>query len=360
VTRAACLLALALASALAAPSRGAAEDAPPAGEAAVDLALRRQVEAALDRCIGPGLSWGHYEGQFKDLLALGPGVPRVLLRLFTTPHAAYTFAHDFADRAGEDAVDREQRTLILQRLAGDALGEAKDRDVVPALRTFAEDLEKANPDLLAAGPAQQDALETAAVALLKLGEPLHFERRVRSLRAAAQATVDASGELRVAPAPDREGRVRQWDLLCRLASLHMRDDNVGAAERAYRTLIDVAGAELHRLRKTPQAYADWARTLGALRSAHYNLACVFALRVKTAEALRSLKQAVDYGYLDIAWLKRDRDLDPIRDDPGYTELIEYLETRIRTLREAAKRELEKEREPGAAPQDGAPAPPKRD
>ncbi len=322
----------------------AEEAAPPAAaDVAADRDLQRKVEAGLNRCIGPGQSWGFYAGQFKEVLALGPGVPRVLLRLFTTPHAVYVFEHDFADSPGEDAVDRERRTLILQRLAGDALGEARDRSVVPDLLTFLGNLEKANPDLADAGDVQEDACATAAVALLKLGEPVYFERQVRTLRQAARVTVGEAGALTVAPAADRTGRFRQMDLLQRLASLHLRDDNVGMAERAYGQAIDLGGAELQRLRKTPEAYGDWARLFGLLQGAHYNLACVHAQRVKTAEALRNLRQAVDYGYLDLEWIKRDRDLDPVRDDPAYNELIAYLEGRIRSFREAAREELEKEK-----------------
>jgi hypothetical protein len=350
VVHAARVLLLVLATVLTAVPRAAGEDvpaAPPAiAEAAAgDRELQRKVEAGLDRCIGAGLSWGHYEGQFKEVLALGPGVPRVLLKLFTTPHAIYAFAHDFADHPGEDAVDREQRTLILQRLAGDALGAAGDRSLAPALAAFVADLERANPDLLRAGAAQQDACETAAVALLRLGDPVHFERRVRTLRAAAGATVGADGALQVDPAPDREGRYRQWDLLARLASLHARDDNLASAERAYQRVIDMAGAEIRRLQKAPEPREDWPRPILALRGAHYNIACLFAQRGRVTDALRNLRRAVDFGYLDVEWLSRDRDLDPIREDPGFAALLVDVQARLRSLREAAKKELERSAEP---------------
>jgi|GEM_PF-4419105 len=332
-------------------------EADPLGTEAEDPAtfeLRRAVEAALNRCIGPGQSWGHYEGQFRDVLALGPGVPRLLLRLFTTPHAIYAFAHDFADTPGEDAVEREHRILILQRLAGDALGETRDRSVIPDLAAFLDRLEKAMPNPADAGGVQQDLHATAAIALLKLGEPLHFERLVRTLRREAAVTIGDGGAVKVVPAPDRERRFRQMALLERLAMLHARDDNVGMAERVYQQVLDLGAAELQRLRRTPEAHGDWMRLFGVLQGTHYNLACVYARRVKTAESIRSLRQAVDYGYIDLAWIRRDRDLDPIREDPGFAELVTFLETRLRNLRDAARREREEKTKPG---KNANPAPP---
>ncbi len=336
----------------------AQEAAPPAPAVPDDRARQRQVEALLSRCIGPGLSWGFYEGQFKEILALGPDVPRILLRLFTTPHAVYTFAYDFADEPAEDRVDRQKRKLIIQQLAGSALGASRDRSIVPDLLTFIGNIEKANPDLVDAGDVQQDFHATAAVALLKLGAPLYFEKLVKTLRGAAGVTLGDDGAMKVAPAPDRAGRFRQMDLLQRLGMLHMRDDNAGMAERAYRRTIDLGAAELQRLRKTPEAYGDWARLFTSLQFAHYNLACVFAQRVKTAETIRHLKKAVDYGYIDLDWIKRDRDLDVIRDDPAYAELVDYVEARIKRFREAAREELEKLKR-GETP-DGGKSPPPSD
>jgi hypothetical protein len=358
VHRSGLLVALALAGALAPGTGGAAPPAAPAGapEVSADRARQRQVEVLLNRCIGPGLSWGYYGGQFKEVLALGPDVPRILLRLFTTPHAVYDFACDFADVPGEDRVDRQKRKLILQQLAGAALGASRDRSVVPDLLTFIGNLEKANPDLLEAGDVQQDFHATAAVALLKLGEPVYFEKLVKTLRRAAGVTLGDGGTMKVVPAPDRAGRFRQMDLLQRLGMLHMRDDNVGMAERAYRRSIDLGAAELQRLRKTPEAYGDWARLFTSLQLAHYNLACVFAQRIKTAETIRHLKKAVDYGYIDLDWIKRDRDLDVIRDDPAYAELVDSVEARIKRFREAAKEELEKLKR-GETPDDGKSTPP---
>ncbi|MCS7016321.1 MAG: tetratricopeptide repeat protein [Gemmatales bacterium] len=60
--------------------------------------------------------------------------------------------------------------------------------------------------------------------------------------------------------------------------------------------------------------------------AHYNLACTYARLYKTDSAIRALKRAVELGYRDYRYIKQDRDLDPIRDDPRYRELMRQLES----------------------------------
>ena len=40
-------------------------------------------------------------------------------------------------------------------------------------------------------------------------------------------------------------------------------------------------------------------------NAHYNLACSLALKGRKADAVASLRQALDHGYDDFKWLKGD-------------------------------------------------------
>jgi hypothetical protein len=73
-----------------------------------------------------------------------------------------------------------------------------------------------------------------------------------------------------------------------------------------------------------------------LAHAHYNLACAYAswsLGVEDSaeaadlrgEALRQLTLAVVRGrWSDLGWMEEDRDLDPIRDSPGYRALVEHI------------------------------------
>jgi tetratricopeptide (TPR) repeat protein len=53
----------------------------------------------------------------------------------------------------------------------------------------------------------------------------------------------------------------------------------------------------------------------------YNAACVFSLLGEAKLAVESLRGAFKTGYEYVDWIKRDSDLDPIREDPAYIELM---------------------------------------
>jgi Flp pilus assembly protein TadD len=53
----------------------------------------------------------------------------------------------------------------------------------------------------------------------------------------------------------------------------------------------------------------------------YNLACSCALTGRTEEAIRHLDEACDLGFDDYNLLSRDEDLDSLRDDVRYRELV---------------------------------------
>jgi Flp pilus assembly protein TadD len=59
-------------------------------------------------------------------------------------------------------------------------------------------------------------------------------------------------------------------------------------------------------------------------TAHYNLACSLALTQRRSAALRSLRQAVELGYSDFDWMAQDPDLDPIKEHPAFTALLNQL------------------------------------
>jgi tetratricopeptide (TPR) repeat protein len=61
--------------------------------------------------------------------------------------------------------------------------------------------------------------------------------------------------------------------------------------------------------------------------AHYNLACSYALLKKTDAALGTLRRAVELGYRDFRYMRQDRDLDSVRDDPRYRQLLREFEKR---------------------------------
>lgn len=67
------------------------------------------------------------------------------------------------------------------------------------------------------------------------------------------------------------------------------------------------------------------RRLVALRPndslAHYNLACSYSLLKKREAALKALRNAIELGYRDFRYMREDRDLDNIRHDPRFRQLL---------------------------------------
>jgi hypothetical protein len=56
-------------------------------------------------------------------------------------------------------------------------------------------------------------------------------------------------------------------------------------------------------------------------TAHYNLACRYALLKQPDQALGSLRKAVELGYRDFRFMEQDHDLDSIRKDPRFRQLV---------------------------------------
>ena len=53
----------------------------------------------------------------------------------------------------------------------------------------------------------------------------------------------------------------------------------------------------------------------------YNGACLYSRLGETKRAVDTLRQAMAGGYENFGWMKHDSDLDPIRDDPEFVELM---------------------------------------
>lgn len=61
--------------------------------------------------------------------------------------------------------------------------------------------------------------------------------------------------------------------------------------------------------------------------AHYNLACSYALLKRPDLCLKTLRRAVELGYRDFRYMRDDRDLDSIRHDPRFRQLLREYEKR---------------------------------
>ena len=72
----------------------------------------------------------------------------------------------------------------------------------------------------------------------------------------------------------------------------------------------------------------YARLVPLNPIAHYNLACDYALVKRTPEAIKSLKTAITLGYDDMQWIRDDVDLDPIRNEISFQNLIANYRPKI--------------------------------
>lgn len=66
------------------------------------------------------------------------------------------------------------------------------------------------------------------------------------------------------------------------------------------------------------------RLLPANATAHYNLACSLALVKRKADALRSLRHAIQLGYRDFDWMQQDPDLEGLKNHPAFLSLLQEL------------------------------------
>jgi tetratricopeptide (TPR) repeat protein len=62
-------------------------------------------------------------------------------------------------------------------------------------------------------------------------------------------------------------------------------------------------------------------------TAHYNLACRYALLQQPDLAFKSLQRAIELGYRDFRFMEEDRDLDSIRQDPRFSALVKEYRRR---------------------------------
>lgn len=54
---------------------------------------------------------------------------------------------------------------------------------------------------------------------------------------------------------------------------------------------------------------------------HYNLACSFALKRRSQDAIEALRMALEKGYRDFSWIMEDPDLTSLHKDPAFSTLL---------------------------------------
>lgn len=108
------------------------------------------------------------------------------------------------------------------------------------------------------------------------------------------------------------------------------DQACAAYARALKVLPQVEGAP-------PAAVTEVRRIV------HYNTCCARAGQGRRGEALDALAKALEAGYDDFTRIAEDADLDPLRSEPRFVQLIERVQAALaKQAREAGNRNLSKE------------------
>jgi HEAT repeat protein len=255
---------------------------------AIELQYTRgEVERILETQFGDDESTGFYEGQFKDLEAFGRdrAVP-VLIRMLHDRSYAFRRIHR------RDNPDNYRKTM--KELAVMALGELGGEDALPALKVFYAD--EAQLRVLT-----KRVREETLVALHRQGEKKPLEDYLREVREGADRQLKSD-----IPEQKEEG----CDQLFSLGLLYNRLKRYSEAVQVYLELvaaIDTYKLERAREKNIPTTY--------------YNLACLSALGGERPKAVEWLEKSVKAGFNDRTWIRKDRDLDAIREEPGYKKLL---------------------------------------
>lgn len=116
----------------------------------------------------------------------------------------------------------------------------------------------------------------------------------------------------------------------------VRDAGGPEAEHALR-LLSIASAQLQErgtvlLREGSLKEAAFCfETASSLFPAQilpaYNAACAFSRLGRKAEAFKYLRRALEDGFKDVGLMRRDTDLDKIRNEPEFVEILRGLETK---------------------------------
>ena len=53
----------------------------------------------------------------------------------------------------------------------------------------------------------------------------------------------------------------------------------------------------------------------------YNVACLFAQLQEIDRSIDALQRAQKAGYWDYGWMRHDPDLNPLRDDPRFQQIV---------------------------------------
>ena len=213
--------------------------------------------------------------------------------------------------------------------------------------------DRASERALALAPQLPEAHAARAFALFQLGrmadavdhfreairlDPQAFEARYFYGRALFQLGrfVDAARMFEEAAQVREDYQARFF-----AAQAHQAMGNVPEADAAYRRAFDVARSHLDLNPDDPRAATmcavsacrvgrkdeglAWARRAVQAdpedAGVRYNVACLYALEGQVEDAIRSLEDAFEVGFTNREWIKRDPDLDSLREHPRFLALL---------------------------------------
>jgi tetratricopeptide (TPR) repeat protein len=223
---------------------------------------KKQIVEMLQKFIPAGIeNPGHFDRDFKEVLAVEGAVP--------------TLKDIFAD---------EEQTQTIRGFAADALVQAGDKSVIPDLKKIAtDDIESEN------------IRQSAAATCWLLGEKKPMDDMI------------AEAEKRAADGKDEP--VRALQALSRLANLHYSIKQYDKAAEAYNQIETAMKDETRYAKSRERGFTQ------------YNLACCLSLGKRVDEALKALETSLQCGYNEWKWLEIDGDLNNVRSDPRFAELV---------------------------------------
>lgn len=247
---------------------------------------RNQVERLLEAQLGDDESTGFFEGQFKDLEAFGrEKVVPVLIRILGERSYA------FRNSARHEKSESFRGTM--KELAVMALGELGGEGVLAALKAFANDESQIG--------ITRRIREETLVALHRQGERKPLDDHLR------EARLEADRLLRSETSDLKEAAC---DQLFSLGLLYDRLGRLDDAKQVYDELL----ASLDRYKLDNARQRNYPTTC-------YNLACINSRKGERAKAVEWLDKAVRSGFKDRGWIRKDHDLDGIRDEAGYQKIL---------------------------------------
>lgn len=178
--------------------------------------------------------------------------------------------------------------------------------------------------------------EKRAAALKDSKEVRQVLKQEGQLEREQQASVQELFALTAAIKANNERPLAYANLQKRLADLKKQSDlpqasAERAAARRVLNLFSVHLSEEARALRLGKQYGAAAENLTLLTliapdnpRLHYNLACAYALNRDRGRALAALRRAVDKGFKDAAALERDKDLEGLRDEAAYKQIVEEL------------------------------------